>query len=279
MKDETLITLQASNVLGAKYDRACKELFLNKEIIAPILKEVIPEYKNCTVEEIISLILSDSINDDSVDGSSVLAMQMQTEMNSLTDKIIRYDARFKAVNPLLSTEIITFYLHFDIEVQNDYRTSYPVIKRGIYYAAREISSQLGILTEDSDYNSLQKVYSIWICNENIPKDLCNTVTSYTITKNDVIGKTEEPEEDYDLMTVIVIRRGNNEGKEEIFDYLTGVFNYNLEKISRHTDVSKNEKILEGVKTLSGLGQSIATRNFQQGMQQSGISKEGYRRGR
>ena len=39
MKDETLITLQASNVLGAKYDRACKELFLNKEIIAPILKE------------------------------------------------------------------------------------------------------------------------------------------------------------------------------------------------------------------------------------------------
>ena len=31
--------------------------------------------------------------------------------------------------------------------------------------------------------------------------------------------------------------------------------------------NRNEKIPEGVNTLSGLGQSIATKNFQQGMQQ------------
>ena len=34
-----------------KYDDPCKRLFQNKEIIAPVLKKVIPEYKNATIEE------------------------------------------------------------------------------------------------------------------------------------------------------------------------------------------------------------------------------------
>ena len=89
------------------------------------------------------------------------------------------------------------------EVQNDYKPTnpkYPIVKRGIYYAAREISYQLGILSEISNYADIEKVYSIWICNENIPAKLQNTVTMYSIKKNDVIGKTDEPEEDYDLMS-------------------------------------------------------------------------------
>lgn len=31
------------------------------------------------------------------------------------------------------------YLHFDVGLQNDYRPGYPIPKRSIYYAAREIS--------------------------------------------------------------------------------------------------------------------------------------------
>ncbi len=40
--------------------------------------------------------------------------------------------------------------------------------------------------------------------------------------------TDEPEEDYDLMSVIVIRRGP-ETKEPVFDYLSGVFRCDKEK--------------------------------------------------
>ena len=36
MRDETAIDLMASNLLGEKYDEACKKLMKNKEIIAPI---------------------------------------------------------------------------------------------------------------------------------------------------------------------------------------------------------------------------------------------------
>ena len=270
MELKTEIELQAAEVLGAKYDEACRLLFLNKEIIAPVLKAVVPEYKDCTVDEIIACIDESSIKDDPVDDVSVMAAGLPTEMTSVSEKLIRYDARFRAVNPKLTSQGIRFYLHIDIEVQNDYMPSnprYPIVKRGIYYAAREISSQLGVLTEKTNYADIQKAYSIWICNESIPKELQNTVTSYALTKQDVIGTTNEPDRDYDLMQVILIRRGNDEGKEEIFDYLTGIFTSNIEKISGYVDVSRNPKVLEGVKAMSGMGQTIATKNYQQGMQQ------------
>ncbi|MDE6971797.1 MAG: Rpn family recombination-promoting nuclease/putative transposase, partial [Lachnospiraceae bacterium] len=210
MKRETEIGLAAAGGMGSKYDEACKALFQNKEIIAPVLKEVVPEYRNSTVEEIIRCIDADSIRDIPVDEISARAGQCPTEMGSVSDKLIRYDTHFKAINPMLSDEAMCIQLHIDLEVQNNYRPtnpSYPIIKRGIYYAAREISYQLGVLMERTDYGSIQKVYSIWICNERIPKKLQNTVTMYSIKKTDMIGVTNEPEEDYDLMNVIIIRRG------------------------------------------------------------------------
>ena len=77
------------------------------------------------------------------------------------------------------------YLHFDVELQNDYRPGYPIPKRSIYYAAREISEQLGILTEITDYSSVEKVYCIWICNnKKMPKKLQNTVSEYYIAKRE-----------------------------------------------------------------------------------------------
>ena len=191
-------------------------------------------------------------------------------MSSISEKLVTFDAHFRVKNPKLSDESMTVFLHVDMEVQNDYKPSnpsYPVIKRGIYYAARELGSQLGILTETTDYSRIEKVYSIWICNENIPPKLRNTVSEYVLTKKDVIGVSDEPERDYDLMEVILIRRGNDEGSEAIFDYLTGVFTGNLDKIKNYVDTDRNENLREEVKIMSGLGNSIAVKAQQQGMEQ------------
>ena len=115
------------------------------------------------------------------------------------------------------------YLHFDVELQNDYRPGYPIPKRSIYYAAREISEQLGILTEITDYSSVEKVYCIWICNnKKMPKKLQNTVSEYYIAKRDLIGHVEEPKEDYDLIDIIMIRRGDESSDEQILDYLNNL---------------------------------------------------------
>ena len=101
MKRETEIDIAAVAAVGSKYDEACKRLFQNREIIAPVLKEVVPEYKGSTVDEIIRYIDSDSIEDIPVDDVSVRAGQLPTEMGSVSDKLIRYDTHFRAVNPLL----------------------------------------------------------------------------------------------------------------------------------------------------------------------------------
>ncbi len=269
MKKETEIGIAAAEAIGSKYDEACKALFQNKEIIAPVLKEVVPEYRNYTVKDVIRFIDADSIKDLPVDDISTRADRLSTEMASVSDKLIRYDTHFKAVNPLLSNENLCIHLHIDLEVQNNYspsNPSYPIIKRGLYYVAREISSQLGILTERTNYDELQKSYSIWICNERIPKKLQNTVTMYSIKKSDIIGVAEEKAEDYDLMNVIIIRRGEKKDVP-IFDYLSGVFQCDKNKISEYVDIENNETVLKGVNHMSGLGASIMRDAMRQGMQQ------------
>lgn len=260
MKEQTKILIAATKD-QAEYDKACKNLFKNKEILAPVLKYAIVEYKDYTVEEIIGFIDGVSISIDTpVDDVSVMVDPSDTEMASLSDKLIRYDVRLRSLNPLLSEGEMLVHIHIDFEVQNNYRPSdppYPVIKRGIYYGAREISSQLGILTDQTDYGKIEKVYSIWVCNQNIPADLINTMDRYYIHKEHIIGQSKEPESDYDLMEVIMIRRGSNTGADAIFDYLSGVFNSDIRKISDYTDTKDNEEIAKEVTNMGGLGASIA----------------------
>lgn len=260
MKEQTKILIAATKD-QAEYDNACKNLFKNKEILAPVLKYAILEYKDYTVEEIIGFIDGVSISIDTpVDDVSVMVDPSDTEMASLSDKLIRYDVRLRSLNPLLSEGEVLVHIHIDFEVQNNYRPSdppYPVIKRGIYYGAREISSQLGILTDQTDYGKIEKVYSIWVCNQNIPADLINTMDRYYIHKEHIIGQSEEPAADYDLMEVIMIRRGSNTGEDAIFDYLSGVFNSDIRKISDYTDTKDNEEIAKEVTNMGGLGANIA----------------------
>ena len=52
MNVNTEIDIYAAEGYGEKYDAACKRLFGNKEILAPILKYTVREYKNSTVDDI-----------------------------------------------------------------------------------------------------------------------------------------------------------------------------------------------------------------------------------
>ena len=186
-----------------------------------------------TVEEVLPYILE--ISDDvPVDDISSAALRNQPqEKTALLGKIITYDKHIKARNPKAGEQNITLY--FDFEFQNEYRKTtlgYPLLKRGWFYAARELDSQLGVLTEDTKYSTLHKSYSIWICNEDIPKEEQNSMTRYHIVKEDVIGHSEDVPENYDLMEVIMIRRGDAEIDAEIFDFLNGIFKSETENRSR-----------------------------------------------
>ena len=99
-------------------------------------------------------------------------------------------------------------------------------------------------------------------------------------KQDLIGVCEEKEEDYDLMTVVIIRRGKEADGKEIFDYLESVFSGNLEKLAAYSKIHWSESFREEVKTMTGFGDVIfrdaMQRGLEQGMQkgiQKGIQKE------
>ena len=186
-----------------------------------------------------------------------------SELSGGSDKLIRFDSKFRIRNPKLSEENLLVKLHIDLEGQKSYRPknlTYPIIKRGLYYVARDLSSQLGVATGKTNYADLEKCYSIWICLEDVPVKLRNTMTEYRIRKKDILGETDEPEEDYDLMNVIVIRMGEKTEDRGIFDYLNQVFVGNIEEIETYSHIEWEEKFKEDMAmTMTGFSDVLVRR--------------------
>ena len=262
MQRETDIMLDKMAATESQMDARCHDLFLNKEILAPILQETIEEYEGLSVKEIIDLIDEASISkleavSDFPLSKDVRIQQIDTDLKSISDKLVLFDIHFKAALPKDKQGRLNFCLYIDFEPQGRYHPSYPLIKRGMYYAARSLSRQLGELTEETDYGRLQKVYSIWVCYDpGIPKKLKNTVSRYKMKREDFYGKVEEEIWDYDLMEVIMIRLDTSqESKEKIFDYLKGIFTNDKEKIIEQTGPLP-DNIMKEVDNMSGVGALI-----------------------
>lgn len=267
MRNETEIVL--SSLDGQeKYDDACKKTWKLKEIIAPVLQYTIKEYQNHTVPEIIGYINASSISDTvPVDDLPAFIDSSESEMSSPTEKRVFFDIHFTSKNPDLSTKDVLVMLHIDFEVQNDYEPSnpkYPITKRAIYYAARELSGQLNVVTKNTNYDRLEKVYSIWICNEKVPEELKNSITRYHIEKEDIMGKCNESDAFHDLMEVVIVRRGTEILENTLFEYLQGVFTTNFDIINKYVDVEHNNEVKEALKTMCGLGESLENRGFEKG---------------
>ena len=268
MRSETKIVLSALED-REKYDAACKKTWMLREIIAPVLQYTIKEYQNHTVSDVIRYINADSISEDvPVDDLPAFIKSADTEMSSTTEKRVFFDIHFTAKNPELSYKDVLVMLHIDFEVQNDYKPSnpsYPITKRAIYYVARELSAQLKVVTDTTNYDDLEKVYSIWICNEKIPKELKNSITRYHMEKEDIVGKCDENEAYHDLMEVIIVRRGGEALENTLFEYLEGVFTTNLDTINKYVAVEHNEEVKEVLKTMCGLGESLEIKGFEKGI--------------
>lgn len=177
---------------------------------------------------------------------------------------------FVAKNPKLSSKNMLIKLHMDFEVQKTYKPSnpsYPMIKRAVYYAARELSSQLKVLTPNTDYSKLEKVYSIWVCNEDVPACLRNSITRYYMERQDVMGCCNESSELHELMEVVMIRRGEDSEEDTLFEYLQAVFSRDMDKINKYVDVEGNPEVEEALKTMCGLGESLVNEGREQGIQQ------------
>jgi len=224
---------------SAGYDAACKRVLSEKAILARIMKACLEEYKDCDVDDIAEKYIEGQPQVSAVpvlpDERGTIISGLDTEDKSLREGNVTYDIRFRAIVPGSGEQI---GLIVNVEAQNDYYPGYPLIKRGIYYCCRMISSQYGREFTSSHYERIKKVYSIWIC-MNPPKERENTITRYRLTEEHLVGEATEPVRNYDLLSIIMLCLGGPDGKN--YD---GVLRMLDVLLGSETSVAEKRKILE-----------------------------------
>ena len=219
---------------SAGYDAACKRILSEKTILASIMKACLEEYKNCDVNEIAEKYIEGQPQVSTVpvmpDEGSTIISGMDTEDKSVHEGTVTYDIRFRAIVPGSNERIV---LIINVEAQNDFYPGYPLIMRAIYYCCRIISSQYGREFTNSHYEKIKKVYSIFICMDP-PKSRRNTITRYRVVEENLVGKANEPVENYDLLSVVMLCLGGPKGE-------------NYDGVLRMLDVLLSNKISEAEK--------------------------------
>lgn len=194
-------------------DAACKELLGDKLILACILKTCVVEFYESSVQdietkyiegepEIGTIGVHPETTNSKASNRPGRIHGIHSESTSDTEGKVMFDIRFYALTP--DQERVKLIIN--VEAQNRYRPGYPLIKRAIYYGCRQISAQYGSEFEKADYGSIKKVYSIWICFAP-PKAWRNTITSYRIVEEPILGNVHEAETLYDLMRIVMICLG------------------------------------------------------------------------
>lgn len=247
-----------------QYNEFAKSILSNKLILAWILKEVTEEFKELSIGQIASEYLGEQQdNAEKITGDdSVSSIPKEGEYI--------FDVRTHAYAPHISEREKKQKVLFDIEVQKDYYPGYQIVTRGIFYGGRMLSGQGGTEFTGKDFDSLKKVYSIWLC-LNGPEYIGNAISKYEIKKRDIKGKVPDFPESYDKMTVVLINlnRVVPDVKGSLTRLLNVIFSPEI-SAKEKIDILGNEFEMEG---LLNEGEEFDTMcNFAEGIYEAGISK-------
>lgn len=273
--------------LRARYDTQCKLLLSEKPILARIMKGCIEEYKDCTIEQIESYIEGKpDISTFALHPNGKTIRGTNTEDATLNEGTIYYDIRFTALAPSTNKQI---ELIINIEAQNKYNPGYPLVKRGVYYASRLISSQFGTEIDKQDYGGLKKVYTIWIC-MNPPESVKNTIIGFNLGMKIIEGEEKRKsiesafkKSDYDLISVIFVNLDKrSSGASNLLEMLSLLFLGEMKAIEKckaleaKFGIAMYQEISEEVSNMCDLSADVWERGIEQGIER-GIA-QGVERG-
>ena len=188
----------------AQYDNSAKRLIAHKIIVARILVKTVEEFKGMDPLEVAALIEGlPYISAVPVEPGLTNAVHFQngqrlvgfnTENQELNEGLVRFDIVFYVrMKDGLSQIII------NVEAQKDEPGEYEILNRAVFYVSRLISSQKERDFENSSYDDIKCVYSIWIC-MNMEE---STMSHIHLTKEDLIGSYEW-KGNLDLLNIIMI---------------------------------------------------------------------------
>ena len=272
----------------AAYDAACKRLLANKSILAWIMKSCVEEYREIDVKEIAARyiegepqIAETAVNPDEQPGGGEQIKGTGAEDSTMTEGTVTYDIRFYAIAPR-NGELLRLIVN--VEAQNDFYPGYPIIKRGLYYCSRMISSQYGVEFTHAHYEKIKKVYSIWIC-VNPPKHRENTIARYRIQEENLVGETHEKRENYDLLTAVMICLGNAKdsnytGILKLLEVLLSTERKPEEKkriLQEDFDIEMTKALESEVEVMCNLSDGVEARGIEKGRREG--RQEGIKEGR
>ena len=188
----------------AQYDNSAKRLIAHNIILARILIKTVEKFKGMDPLEVAALIEGiPYISTVPVELGLTNAVHFQngkrivgfnTENQELNEGLVRFDIVFYVrMKDGLSQIII------NVEAQKDEPSDYKILNRAVFYVSRLISSQKEKDFENSSYDDIKCVYSIWIC-MNMEE---NTMSHIHLTKEDMIGSYEW-KGNLDLLNIIMI---------------------------------------------------------------------------
>lgn len=277
------------NIIAGKeaYDKEVKTLLANRQILAIILKAVVNEFQNMELSDIVTCIEAPEVGERKVHPG-----QTNKKIYKQTDKMI--DGKFNKKiygksneNNIIGEGTVTFDIIFDvyipakddtikmiinIEAQRENNPGYELVTRGIYYTAREISSQYGREFTNSEYNNIKKVYSIWICVSPDRKRV-DGITKYSIKEDAIRRSAKVRKEVYDKLCVVMIYLKQNleEESEYIIDFLSVLLSEKVDYdrkayiLEKELGLTMTEEMKEEVNTMCNLSEHVYESGIQAGI--------------
>jgi len=240
---------------GFSADFIMKNCFVGEPVVReiPVDRDVppVPDARELPFDDLGGLTENETVNlreSGLLDGNEKILAGESADKTQLEGTVI-YDIIFLAKAPRTNDLI---RLIVNVEIQNDQNLCYSVVTRGLYYCSRMISAQKNRTFTGSDYQKIQKVYSIWICP--YARNDRNTVTTYDIRENQVFGAAEVRKEDYDKLETVVITM-NSEGlqsENDLIRYLSLLLNREMpveqreEKLERDYHLQMTEDLRKDV---------------------------------
>jgi hypothetical protein len=266
-----------------EYDAAAKKLLSSKKILAWILKYCVEEFKDCSIADIrdryiigipetaSAPVLPDEtnavakVNADRISGE-------RTEDTSVTEGKVTFDIRFRAITP--HNDLVQLIIN--IEAQRSRRTSYPLLKRAMYYVSRLISSQYGVDFDKAQYGKIKKVYSIWLCMD-APDDR-GGITRYRMQEEPEYGNVLDEKENYDLQQVVMVyvAHARADMENRLLNLLGELFvseddaRRKKEELIKYYDIDLNDNEERLVSTMCNLSVGVYERGRENALRKTAI---------
>ena len=188
----------------AQYDESAKRLLGQKSILAHILTKTVDEFRGMNPLEVVDYIegkpyistvpIEPGLTNRVIEKCGERIIGFNTENGEINEGLVRFDIVFYVRMRDGISQII-----LNVEAQKDDPGGYEILNRALFYVCRLISSQKERDFENSNYDDIKRVYSIWVC-LNMKE---NTMSHVHLTKEDLIGSYNW-KGDLELLNIVMI---------------------------------------------------------------------------